>query len=200
LVQGEPGGGLLDQDSVAAVLQYYQDGASTGIFPAAILGYHSTDDCWRDYRAGQAAMTHVRAQQYLTDRRDLESSAPAPIPAINGPAAPIDRGWALALITADASREPAAVEFMLRVMAPETNAAWNLAANSLPTRQAALALWNQEDSYVPFIGQQLLAARPRPPVPNYTQVAAALQSAVESVLSGEASPEDAAAAAVASIP
>jgi ABC-type glycerol-3-phosphate transport system substrate-binding protein len=198
-VEGEPGGGLLDQDSVAAVLQYYQDGASTGIFPAAILGYHSTDDCWRDYLAGQAAITQVRAQQYLIDRRGLESSAPAPIPAINGPAAAIDRGWALALITADASREPAAVEFMLRIMAPETNAAWNLAANSLPTRQAALALWNQEDTYVPFIGQQLLAARPRPLVSNYTQVAAALQGAVESVLTGAAPPEEAAAAAVESI-
>ena len=81
-------------------------------------------------------------------------------------------------------------------MAPETNAAWNAATHYLPTRQSALALWDQGDSYVPFIHQQLLAAQPRPLGPNYTQVAAALQEAVENVLSGAATPEEAAAEAI----
>jgi len=197
--QSAPGPGgefVLQEDSLAAVFQYYLDGESQGIFPADILNYHTTDDCWRDYVAGQAALTHVGAHRYLQDRLELQSSAPAPIPAINGPAAAIDHGWAMALVTPDPARQSAALDFMLRILSPEVNAAWNQAAGYLPTRQSAVALWDQEDSYVPFMHQQLLAATNRPVASNYTQMAAALQEAVESVLTGAATPEEAAAQAV----
>jgi ABC-type glycerol-3-phosphate transport system substrate-binding protein len=194
--EDSPNDPFLDADSLTAVLQYYQDGASRGIFPAAILDYHTTDDCWRDYLAGQAALTHVSAHRYLTDRGRLQSSAAAPIPAISGPAAAINRGWVLALITGDPVRQSAAVEFVTLLMAPEANATWNRVTNYLPTRQAALAYWDEGDGYTPFVHQQLQAARPRPPIPNYTRTAAALQQAVEDVLTGAATPEEAAEQAV----
>jgi ABC-type glycerol-3-phosphate transport system substrate-binding protein len=85
---------------------------------------------------------------------------------------------------------------MAQLMAPETLASWNLAAGYLPTRQSALSHWDETDSYTPFIQQQLLEARIRPRLPNYTQVAAALQQAVEAVLTGAATPEEAAAQAI----
>jgi len=200
-VEGADGGFVLDQDSLAAVLQYYLDGQAQGVFPPAILDYHatddcSTDDCWSDYVAGQGALTHVSAHRYLQDRGGLQSSAPAPIPAISGPGAAINHGWALALVTSDPTRQSAAVGFMMQFLAPEANATWNQAASYLPTRQAALALWDQEDSYVPFVQQQLLSAMERPMVANYAQVAAALQEAVEGVLSGVVTPGEAAARAI----
>ena len=194
--EGVDGGFVLDQDSLAAVLQYYLDGQAQGVFPPNILNYHTTEDCWSDYVAGQAALTHVSAHRYLQDRADLQSSAPAPIPAISGPGTPINRGWALALVTSDPTRQSAAVGFMMQFLAPEANATWNQAASYLPTRQAALALWDQEDSYVPFVQQQLLSAMERPVVANYAQVAAALQEAVEGVLSGVVTPGEAAARAI----
>jgi multiple sugar transport system substrate-binding protein len=190
---------LLDEASLAAVLQYYQDGVSRGIFPAEILSYHTTDDCWEDYLSDQAALTHVSAHRYMVDRDRLQGSTPAPIPAIDGPAAAINKGWGLVLVTPDPARQLDAVEFMIQWLAPETNASWNQAVGYLPTRQAALALWDQEDSYVAFVQQQLLEMQPRPMVPNYTQVAAALQDAVESVLTGAASPEEAAAQVIDSV-
>ena len=85
---------------------------------------------------------------------------------------------------------------MLQWMTPEINAAWNEAAGTLPTRQAALALWDQADPYTAFLQEQLLQAQPRPRVPNYNQVAAALQNAVKAVLGGELTPEEAAAQAM----
>jgi maltose-binding protein MalE len=42
----------------------------------------------------------------------------------------------------------------------------------------------------------LESAQPRPRLPNYAQVAAALQQAVEDVLTGTATPEEAAAGAI----
>ena len=67
------------------------------------------------------------------------------------------------------------------------------AAGTLPTRQSVLATSETEDSYERFIHQQLTAAQPRPRLPNYAQVAAALQNAVQEVVAGTQSPEEAAA-------
>lgn len=190
---------FLDADSLTAVLQYYQDGASRGIFPADILDHHTADESWRDYQEGQAAMTHVGAHRYLVDRSLSPSSAAAPIPAINGAAPAISRGWALVLTATEPARQAAAVALMAQLMSAESNAAWNRAASYLPTRQAALVHWDQGDSYTPFIHQQLQAARSRPAIPNYPRTAAALQQAVENVLTGAATAEEAAALAIESV-
>lgn len=197
-VRGLPGEGepFLDEGSLAAVLQFYQDGTSQGIFPPEILELQSTDDSWRDYLDGNAALSHVSTHGYLMERDLALNSAAAPIPAINGPGASIGRGWAIALVTSDPARQSLAAEFLSQLMSPETSAAWNQAANYAPTRQAALALWDQTDGYTRFLQQLLTAAQPRPALTNYTQVAAALQEAVEDVLSGAAAPEEAAAEAV----
>lgn len=193
-------GPFLTQDALIAVLQFYQDGLSRGIFPPSILNYHTTADCWQDYLAGQAALTLVSAQRFQAERSGLQGAAPAAIPASNGPGGSIARGWSLALIAVDPARQALAVELMAQLSAPEVSAGWTRAAGYLPTRQAALALWDQTDSYTRFIGQQLESARPRPILANYAQVAAALQNAVEAVLDGSASPEEAAANALESVP
>jgi ABC-type glycerol-3-phosphate transport system substrate-binding protein len=187
---GEP---FLDAESLTAVLQYYQDGISRGIFPTEILNHHTTADSWRSYLAGEATLAQVSAHQFLGERAQALNPVAARVPAINGPASPISRGRVLALVTADPIRQSASIEFMTQFMAPETNAAWTQSSYYLPTRQSALPFWDTGDSYSPFIHQQLQAARPRPFIPNYTRVAAALQVAVEDVLTGSATPEQAAA-------
>lgn len=187
---------FLETDSLTAVLQYYQNGLSRGVFPTDILDCHTTTDCWRKYLTRQIATTQVSAHQYLAERHRAQNSTAAPIPAINGPAAALNRGWVLALVTPDPVRQSAAAEFMSQLLAPETNAAWNQSTDYLPTRQAALAFWDSEDSYGPFIHQQLQTARPRPAIPNYARIASALQQAVQDVLTGMAIPDEAAAQAV----
>jgi ABC-type glycerol-3-phosphate transport system substrate-binding protein len=187
---------FLQQDALTAVLQYYRDGITRGVFPADVVGYHTTDDCWRDYLGDEAILTHVSAHRYLTDGDSRPSTAMAPIPAINGPGAAISRGWALALVASDGTRQSLALDFMAQLMSPESAGAWNQAAGYLPTRQAALGTWDEEDSYTRFASQLLQTARPRPRIANYTQVAAALQKAVEDVISGAVSPEEAAAQAI----
>jgi multiple sugar transport system substrate-binding protein len=89
---------------------------------------------------------------------------------------------------------------MTQLMSPEAAGAWNQAAGYLPTRQAALGTWDEENSYTRFASQLLQTARPRPRIANYTQVAAALQKAVEDVITGAATPEEAAAEAIESTP
>ncbi len=195
-VADDPEAPFLEAEALTAVLQYYLDGLSRGVFPAEILDYHTTDDAWPGYRAGEAALSHVSAHRYLAERGLLGNSAVAPIPAIAGAGPAISRGWALALVSPDPARQALAVDFMTQLMSPQTNAAWNQTAHYLPTRQAALANWDEEDSYTRFAGELLESAQPRPRLPNYAQVAAALQQAVEDVLTGTATPEEAAAGAI----
>jgi ABC-type glycerol-3-phosphate transport system substrate-binding protein len=204
-VKGSPAGGtsqdpFLEESPLVAVLQFYQDGVSQGVLPAGIVDYHTTDECWRDYLAGKAVMTQVSAHRYLLDRDQLQSSAVAGIPAINGPASAIGRGWALALVTSDPAHQVAAIDFMVQLLAPELNAAWARASSYLPTRQSALATWDGADSYTRFMEQQLQAARARPLVPGFAQGSAALQGAVEAVVNGASSPEEAAIEALESGP
>jgi ABC-type glycerol-3-phosphate transport system substrate-binding protein len=194
-VESDPDAPFLDAESLTAVLQFYQDGVSRGVF-ADILDYDTVDDCWTAYVAGEADLAHVSAHRYLVEGEELPSAGVAPIPAINGAGPPISRGWALVLVTEDPDRQALAVELMTRLMAAGINASWNQAAGYLPTRRlavSALAGDGEGDSYLRFIEQQLQAARPRPRLSNYAQVASALQEAVEDVVSGAAMPEEAAA-------
>ncbi len=194
-LESDPDAPFLELDSLIAVLQFYQDGVSRGVF-GEILDYNTVDDCWSAYVGGRADLAHVGAHRYLQEGDVLPNAAVAPIPAINGAGPSISRGWAMVLVTAEPELQSLAVELMTRLMAAETNASWNRAAGYLPTRQSAALISaeaGETDSYARFIDQQLQAARPRPRLPNYAQVAASLQGAVEDVVSGEATPEEAAA-------
>jgi multiple sugar transport system substrate-binding protein len=190
----------LDEASLVAVLQFYQDGASQGLFPPAILQFRTSDDSWQAYRSGQAAMAQVSAHRYLADRSQAVFARPAAVPSISGSAAPISRGWALMIVTPDPARQTAAARFLDLWLSSETAAAWNLAAGTLPTLQSSLTYWDPMDGYKAFLQRQLEAAHPRPAVPEYNQVAAALQQAVEAVLTGELTPEEAAAHVMSTAP
>jgi multiple sugar transport system substrate-binding protein len=191
---------FLEADSLTAVLQFYLDGVTRGVFPSEILDYHTTEDSWLAYEAGEATLVEVSAHRYLAEREELARSAVASIPAISGAADPLSRGWALALVSTDSARQDLAVELMSALVSPEANAAGNLAADYLPTRQSALGSLDPADSYLRFIDQQLQAARPRPRVANYMQVADLLQTAIEDVITGAATPEEAAARVIESSP
>ncbi len=201
-LESDPDAPFLDVDSLTAVLQFYEDGMSRGVFAPEILDYQTVDDCWSAYVAGEADLAHVSARRYLSEGDALPNASVAPIPAISGAGSPISRGWALVLVATEPERQSLAAELMTRFMATETMANWNRAVGYLPTRQSATlaSIEAAEDSeafsYMRFIDQQLQAAQPRPRLSNYAQVAAALQEAVEDVISGAAGPEEAAARVV----
>jgi ABC-type glycerol-3-phosphate transport system substrate-binding protein len=187
---------FLDLDSLTAVLQFYQDGVTRGVLAPAILNYHTVDDCLAAYDAGEAILSHVSAHRYLVERDRRQGAGVAPIPAISGAGPPITRGGVLVLVADEPARQALAVDWITRLMAPEVTGTWNEAAGYLSTRQSVLAGADEEDSYARFIHQQLLLGRPRPRLANYAQVAAALQQAVEQVVRGEATPEEAAMTAI----
>ena len=191
---GEP---VLDKDALVEVLQFYADGLEAGAIPPSVLEFANLDDCWVVYVSAQAALSNVSSDKYLADRGLLKNTAFAAIPTRDGNAVTLSTGWALAIVTEDSSRQTAAGQLIEWLLEPENNAGWNLAAGHLPTRQAAFEHLGTEDQYFPFVRQQLANVYPRPMAAAYDKMGRALQRAVQDVLQGEVSPEEAAEAVMA---
>jgi multiple sugar transport system substrate-binding protein len=201
------GGGLLDEsgtpalnnDALVEVLQFYADGLEAGVIPPSVLDFTDLDDCWVVYVSAQAALSNVSSDRYLADRGLLKNTSFAAIPTRDGNVATLSKGWALAIVTEDSSRQAAAAQLIEWLLAPENNANWNLAAGHLPTSQAAFDHLGTEDQYFPFVRQQLANVYPRPMAAAYDKIGRALQRAVQDVLQGEVSPQEAAEAVIATV-
>ncbi len=191
----ETGQPALDQTILAKVLDFYRDGAAMGVIPPDVLEYKSVASCWPVYLSAQVTLSNVDSARYLADRDILLSTGFAPIPTRDGKPVTISRGWALAVVTQHPERQVMASRLLEWLLSPLNNATWTQATRHLPTRRSAFEHLDQRDEYVPFAHQQLESAYPYPTAPGYEQISRALQQAVQDVLSGQVTP-DAAAAAV----
>jgi ABC-type glycerol-3-phosphate transport system substrate-binding protein len=129
----------------------------------------------------------------------LRSTQFADIPTRDGIPLTIGRGRVLAVVARDPDRQATAMRLIEWLMVPDSNAAWSQATAHLPTRYAAFDLLAHDDPYWLFLQRQLEIAVPPPAFPGYDQVGRVLQQAVVEVMTGEATPEAAAAAAVAAV-
>jgi multiple sugar transport system substrate-binding protein len=195
----ETGQPALNTELVAQVLQFYRDGYELGAIPPSVLEFKTPDDCWPVYLSAEVAMTNVSSGRYLADRKLLMYTRFASIPTRDGNVTTLSQGWAWAIVTSDPARQALAAQLIEWLMEPENSAEWNLAAGHLPTRKAAFEVLGSEDSYYPFLSKQLEGARPRPAGAVYSNVARVLQQGVEKVMTGEATPQEAAKAIIESI-
>ncbi len=190
---------LLDEQPLRAVLDYYRQSMQVGVVLPSALEASSSDDLWPAYLSAKVGMTHVNSHRFLTDRGVLHSTEFAEIPTRDGVPLTIGRGRALAIVARDPGRQAMAMRMIEWLMSPDGNATWNLATVHLPTRYAAFQLASKDDPYWFFLQHQMELAVPAPAFPGYDQEARVLQQAVVEVMTGEATPGDAAAAAVAAI-
>jgi ABC-type glycerol-3-phosphate transport system substrate-binding protein len=195
----ETGRPALNEELVTQVLQFYRDGYELGVIPPSVLEFKTLDDCWPVYLSAEVAMTNVSSGRYLADRSLLMYTRFASIPTRDGNLATLSQGWAWAIVTSDPAQQALAVQLIEWLMEPENSAEWNLAAGHLPTRKAAFEVLGTEDSYYPFLSKQLEGAHPRPAGAVYSNVARVLQQGVERVITGEATPQEAAKEVIESI-
>jgi multiple sugar transport system substrate-binding protein len=198
-LQDEEGQPFLDEQVLRTVLDYYRQGLKEGVIPPEVLSISTPDEVWPDYVAAQVGMTHANSHRFLTDKNVLRSTEFASIPTSDGAPLTIGRGRALAIVTVDPDRQIEATRLIEWLMAPDNNAAWSRVTMYLPTRYAAFDLMGDEDPYWPFLESQLEVAVPSPAFPEFDQLGRVLQQAIIEVLSEEATPEEAASAAVQTI-
>lgn len=198
-LQDEEGRLLLDEQPLRAVLSYYRQGEQMGVVPSSVLEVGTPDDVWPSYVSARVGMVHANSRRFLADRDLLHSTQYADIPTRDGTPMAIVRGRVLAITARDPSRQAMAMRLIEWLMVPDSNATWSQTTAHLPTRYAAFNLLAGDDPYWLFLRHQMEIAVPPPAFPGYDQVGRVLQQAVIEVLTGEATPEAAAAAAVAAV-
>lgn len=180
------------------VLDFYHQGVTQGVINSNVLQATSTEELWPTYLKSGAGLAQISVRQYLTDRASLKNTsfAPLPVQKMGNTPVPISHGWVLVLITQDIARQRAALRLIEWLLASGNNAAWNSLNHSIPTRDTAYKQLAGDDPYWVFLTEQLNNAQPQPSFDGYDQVGRIIQQAIEQVIRGEASPEQATTTAI----
>ncbi len=193
----------LDKDALLAVLGFYSDCIGSGaISPPVVLEITDADQAWERFRAGDGAMAVVQARRYWLGAGDATADdgvAVAAIPTRDGRPLSLARGWTLALVATDPARQSQALMLLAWLSAPERSAQWTQAAGYLPGTRSALRSWmvsNADRTVLRNVLETAIAA-PRPEA--MARIGPIMQAAVEAVLSGRATPREAATDAVESL-
>jgi len=189
---GEP---WLDEEAMVSVLSFYSTCISTTVIsPAVVLDIADADQAWEQFQAGAGGMAVVPASRYWSEAD--ETVAAAPVPTHDGQPFSIAWGWAVAMVTDDQTRQSLATLLLDWLIAPDHSAQWTRAAGYLPGTRGALRLWDISGADRAMLRSVMEAAVPPPRPEVMAAVGPAMQEALEAVLRGRATPEEAAAAAV----
>lgn len=189
---------IINDQVLRQVLDFYQQAVAQGVIDTDVLQIASTAELWPAYLKSEAGLAQISVRQYLADRSSLKNStfAPLPVQKIGHTPIPISHGWVLALITQDVTRQRAALRLIEWFLSSSNNAAWNRLTYSIPTRDTAYKQLAGDDPYWAFLTEQLNNAQPQPSFDGYDRVGRIIQQALEQVIRGEASPEQATATVV----
>ncbi|MFQ5578644.1 MAG: hypothetical protein ACE5G8_16835, partial [Anaerolineae bacterium] len=185
-----------DQPALQAMLDYYRAALDLNIIDPRILDAGQPADLWASFLADPTGMINIDAHSYLMGRRLLHNTQATAIPTQEGQVVTVGRGWAFALVTKDPSRQNHALKLIETFLQTDVNAAWATRSSVIPTRQAAFALVAEDDPYWAFLDSYLQTTVPPPLFAGYDQLGRILQQAVVQVISGDATPAEAAEAAV----
>lgn len=180
-----------DENAFRAVLTYDQTLLDKGIITPEILTAGTPDAFWTAYKNGELDMTLIDTHTFLADRHQLHSSQVGTVPTQNDTITPIVDGWVIAMVTPDPLRQQATLRLMESFVTPSANAAWTSFAQSIPVRQSAFDLIAGDDPYWAFLADYLNDAIPMPAFSGYDHLSRIMQQAVEQVINGEASVDDA---------
>ncbi len=185
----------LDEEVMFDVFTFYTECITqTVIAPLDLLDLTHVDQAWERFKAGEGGMTAVRANRYWLE--EDETMAAAAIPTKDGQAISIARGWALAMVTEIPERQDLALLLIDWLTTPERSALWTQTAGYLPATPDVLELWTVTEADRSWLHALLEGAVP-PPRPALKEVIGApMQRALESLLRGEQTPEEAAASAI----
>ncbi len=193
--QGNP---TIDERVLRDVLKFYQTAVGNEIIDASALEASTTEELWPIYLQADAKLAQISVSQYITDQVVLQSTSYAPLPVQDEEDTPvlITHAWTMVLVTDDIERQKAALSLIESFMSTSNNATWNTINRTIPTRDTAYQNIAGDDPYWVFLTEQLNTAQPSPSFDGYDRIGRIIQQAVQQVISGEATPEEATATAI----
>lgn len=185
----------LDATVAARVLRGYWDLVQSGVIPEGGLSLDSADTSWAVYLTGEAAVCSATSYQYLRDREQLRFTRYAAQASFGGtaPALATSRAWAI--VATDPARQELAARFISQCALPARAAAWLRESYHLPTSRAPLPLLIENEEERAFWNTQLEDALAAPDATLRDHLLPTLEQALQDVLDGSATPEQAAVTA-----
>src|SRR5690606_1211803 len=120
------------------------------------------DQPWQPFQKSTANTVLVDTMTYRRLNQSPGRYAFVSLPGLDG-AMPLRAGALLWVVTTpDPVRRAKALELVAWLTAPPNLAAWSHAANSVPPRADALALWPAGDAHAAYLARMLPDARPYP--------------------------------------
>lgn len=192
--EGNP---VLEQEPLKAVLDFYAQATATGVIsPFVVLSVGSAEGCWAHFQE-HGGMTVVNSRWFWTEGEGI--AEPGPIPTRDGRPVALAEGWVAALVTTNPEQQQRAMTLVAWLLDPVGYGAWTRATGYLPVTQSGLAAWALSAEQRETLTAILRGARVSPPRSLRERVGIPMQTAVEMVLQGRMSPEDAAALAAQSV-
>jgi ABC-type glycerol-3-phosphate transport system substrate-binding protein len=182
------------------VLDVYQQALENGTIDPTILEASTTEELWPRYVNRQAGIAQITVAQYLTDRELLSNTNVGSLPVLSKINTPISitHGWVFVLTTdsTDLQKQAAALKLIEWFLSTTNNITWNDLNKSIPSRDTSFQQLAANDPYWEFLTKQLNVAQPQPGFNGYDRVGRIIQQAIEQVIRGEATPEEATATAI----
>lgn len=210
------GGQILDDNGCAAfnseagvrAAEFYQRLVEENLMPADVLSA-SADDNDKALAAGKYAMGVVGSWFFNftaeagidTPEAFNETFGAGAVPTPDGSASPPSAGGWTVAIPADAPNPDLAWEFITTAMNEENQREWAISRGYVPVRES-LSEDEEFGEVIPFfdvIKEQVEQAKTRPPIPEYGELSAELQSALQGVMLGEVEAQEALDAAAEAI-
>lgn len=202
------GQAAFDRSSGVQAAQFYRDLIASGVMPLDVLAA-SPDDNDRGVASGSYAMGVVGSWFYNYTREAgidtvdafNEAFGVSAIPSPDGSPSPAGAGGWTVTIPAQSEQQDLAWEFISIAMNRENQRTWAISRAYVPVRQSLAddTAFTESIPFYPVIEQTLPIARTRPAIPEYPQVSAAIQTALQSIMLGESEVEPALDAAAAQV-
>jgi ABC-type glycerol-3-phosphate transport system substrate-binding protein len=188
----------LDPLGLEEVLAFYGSAHNAGLLPLTVRQYETSLETWGAFHEGRASSAVAPLHVFLAEGRPTTEWA-APLPTRDGGGVCLALAWSWALVTQDPERKQLAGDLMAWLTDPAFLGPWTQALGLLPVDRASLDAWL--DGTDKTLAQQLVeVARPMPTIGVRSAVGAPIRSAVDSVLSGQLTPNAAALAASQALP
>lgn len=194
----------LDASLMRNVLEYYQRARANNVLNENTAVMKSAREVMPLFSSGQVPMAQVRARDFLLEQERLPNARAAAIPTRDGRATTLVSGWSFVVLSEDAAQRRAAMDYLGWMIDPARMGEWAAAARMIPASQSAYAQAmgvpvSDELTYADVMRSLLQAGLVAPSFARQAVYGKAWQDAVQAVLTGQLSPDDAAFRAVQAI-
>lgn len=194
----EAGQAALQIEPLATALQQLFIAKSSGFILDQSSNYSMLQESWPLFQAGTAEFALTSSEQYLRQRDEEGKFLVTAVPGLQQSLTPLLSGWAWAITTTDSTQRQLVGDLLNHLIAEDQLGEWSFASHYLPARQAALAYWPQDDTYVAFARDQLSSAQAMP-FSSSSNIMTVLNNAVFDVVTLAKTPQVAAEEAAAAL-